>query len=158
MKLGQIGRERIHHGQPGLPLWQVAGTITRSQVDTFLFFRFPYATPLDLSQADCLVLDTWVPEGQRSPTQLLVILQEANGGDFLASTGRSLASPGYQRLFIPFNRFQLAGWSKDSDGQLDVSRLAEIRIGWGGYLGAEGERIQFSVATPQTGRIDSQKP
>ena len=143
--------------KPGLPLWQVAGTITRSQVDTFLFFRFPYATPLDLSQADCLVLDTWVPEGQRSPTQLLVILQEKNGGDFLASTGRSLASPGHQRLFIPLNRFQLAGWSKDSDGQLDVSRIGEVRIGWGGYLGAEGERIQFSVATPQTGRIESQK-
>jgi len=83
---------------------------------------------------------------------LLVILQEKGGGDFLASTPRSLGSAGHDRTFIPLSRFQLAGWSKDTDGILDASRIGEIRIGWGGYLGTEGERIQYSLSPPRVGQ------
>jgi hypothetical protein len=80
-------------------------------------------------------------------------VQEQDGGDFLASTGRSLGAPGHQRVFLPLNRLQLAGWSKDADGVLDLTRVSDIRIGWGGYLGAEGERVEFSVALPQVGAV-----
>jgi len=122
-------------------------------VDTHLFLQFLYRQALDLSDADCLVLETWVPEGQSTPSQILVILREEGGGDFLAETGRSLAAPGRKRSFVSLSRFQLAGWSKDADGVLDLKRVSDIRIGWGGYLGAEHEKVQFSAALPQVGTV-----
>ena len=54
---------------------------------------------------------------------------------------------------MALNRFKLAGWSQDADGVLDLKKVSEIRIGWGGYLGAEGEKVQFSVALPQLGVV-----
>ena len=94
------------------------------------------------------MVETWVPEQQPGPAQLLVILHEEGGGDFLASSGRSLAAPGHNRVYLPFNQFQLAGWSKDADGLLDLTRVREIRVGWGGYLGQAGEKIKFNLKTP----------
>ena len=67
--------------------------------------------------------------------------------------GEESHAPGRERSFIPLSRFQLAGWSKDADGVLDLKRVSDIRIGWGGYLGTEGETVQFSVALPQTGTV-----
>ncbi len=137
----------------GSPAWQAAGVLTKAQVDTHLFLQFHYPQPLDLSDADCLVLETWVPDGQSTPSQILVILHEEGGGDFLAETGRFLAAPGRERTFIALSRFQLAGWSKDADGVLDLKRVGDIRVGWGGYFGAEHEKVQFSVALPQVGTV-----
>jgi hypothetical protein len=136
-------------------VWRATGVLTKGQTDTFLFARLPYPQSLDLSEADCLILDTWIPDGQKTPNQLLMILHERDGGDFLANTGRSLGAAGHERTFIPLNRFQLAGWSKDSDGELDLRRVDEIRIGWGGYFGAESEKVEFSFALPQTGSVAS---
>ncbi len=141
------------HSRSGSPAWQAAAVLTRTNVDTHLFLQFRYRQPLDLSDTDCLVMETWVPDGQSTPNQLLVILHEEGGGDFFAETGRSLAAPGRERTFIALSRFQLAGWSKDADGVLDPKRVGDIRIGWGGYLGAEREKVQFSVALPRVGTV-----
>jgi hypothetical protein len=127
--------------------------LTKSKVDTHLFTQFHYPQPLDISDADCLAVETWVPDGQSTPNQILVIIHEEGGGDFLAETGRSLAAPGWDHTFVALNRFKLAGWSQDADGVLDLRKVADIRIGWGGYLGAEGEKVQFSVASPQVGVV-----
>ena len=43
-----------------------------------------------------------------------------------------------------------AGWSKDKDGVLDARRVSDVSIGWGGYLGREGETVQFAIRTPLT--------
>lgn len=138
--------------QPEHPVWRVAGTLTKGGVDTFLFAQFHYPEPIDLSSAGHLAVASWVPEGQSTPNQVLVILREEGGGDFLVETGRSLAEAGREENLIPFGRFQLAGWSQDADGVLDRRRIQDIRIGWGGYLGAEGERVEFSVGAPRAGR------
>lgn len=154
---GEFVREELvpdaTHSREGLPAWRVAGVLTKGQVDTWLFARFLQPTPLNLEAADCLILDTWVPDGQRTPNEILVILHEKDGGDFLANTGRSLGAPGRNRVFVPLTRLQLAGWSQDADGMLDLKRVDEIRVGWGGYLGAEGERVEFSVALPEVGVV-----
>jgi hypothetical protein len=142
----------------GASVWQASATLTKGQVDTFLFARFHFDPPLDLSDADCLAFETWVPAGQSTPNQLLVILHELDGGDFLAETGRSLAAPGREQSFIPLGRFQLAGWSKDADGLLDARRVSDVSVGWGGYLGAEGERVGFSVALPAVGSVARGQP
>jgi len=139
--------------RPGSPAWQATAVLTKAKVDTHLFLQFHYREPLDLSDADCLTMETWVPEGQSMPSQLLVILHEEGGGDFLAETGRSLAAPARECTFVALSRFQLAGWSKDADGVLDLKRVSDIRIGWGGYYGAEHEKVQFSVALPQVGAV-----
>ena len=136
---------------PARPVWRAAASLTKGKVDTFLFLRFQFPIPLPLDGADCLIFDAWVPEGQQTGTQLLVILQEEGGGDFLASTGGLLNAAGHHRLVVPMSRLQLAGWSRDADGELDLKRVSDIRVGWGGYLGAEGERVEFSVALPQVG-------
>jgi len=141
------------HSRAGAPAWQAAAVLTKAKVDTHLFLQFRYPQPLDLSDADCLALDTWVPDGQPTPSQILAILHEEGGGDFFVETGRSLAAPGRERTFLTLSRFQLAGWSKDADGVLDLKRVGDIRIGWGGYFGAEGEKVQFSVALPQIGAV-----
>ena len=141
------------HSRAGSPAWQATAVLTRGKVDTHLFLQFHYSQSLDLSDADCLAIETWVPDGQSTPSQLLVILHEEGGGDFIAETGRSLAAPGRERTFVTLSRFQLAGWSKDADGVLDLKRVGDIRIGWGGYFGAEHEKVQFSVALAQVGAV-----
>ncbi len=146
----EINQDSVHR-QAGRPAWRASAKLTKGQVDTFMFLRFIYPEPLDLTGADCLVLDAWIPEGQQAGTQLLAIVQEKGGGDFIASTGCALGNPGHHRLFVPLNRLQLAGWSTDADGELDLRRISEVRIGWGGYLGTEGESVQFSIALPQIG-------
>jgi hypothetical protein len=143
------------HSRPDAPAWESSAVLTRGKVDTFLFLNFHFAKPLDLGDANCLVVDSWVPEGQPTPNQLLFILHEEGGGDFIAETGRSLGQPGRETSFVPLSRFQLAGWTKDADGVLDPKRISEIRVGWGGYLGAEGEKVRFSAALPQVGAIRS---
>jgi len=52
-------------------------------------------------------------------------------------------------VFIPLNRFKLAGWSRDANARLDRSQITEIRIGWGGYFGTEGEQVVFGLAPPR---------
>jgi hypothetical protein len=141
------------HARTGSAAWQAAAVLTKSKVDTHLFTQFHFAQPMDLGDADCLAINTWVPEGQSTPNQILVIIHEEGGGDFLAETGRSLAAPGWEQTCVALNRFKLAAWSKDADGALDLKKVSDIRIGWGGYFGAEGEKVQFSVALPQAGVV-----
>jgi hypothetical protein len=135
------------------PAWRAHARLVKGNVDTFLFVRFPFPDGLDLSGAELLEIATSVPSGQTTPTQLLVILLEKEGGDFLASTPRSLAAPGVDRCFLSLDRLQLAGWSKDGDGVLDRRRIAEIRVGWGGYIGREGEAVEFSIKPLRAGTI-----
>ena len=133
------------------PSYRAAATLTKGKVDTWMFLRFPFPEPIDLTGTECLVLDAWVPEGQRATTQLLAVVQEKGGGDFLAGTGGLLGAPGHHRLFVPINRLELANWSKDGDGELDLKQVSEIRIGWGGYFGEEGEKVSFTLALPRIG-------
>jgi hypothetical protein len=141
------------HTQPDRPAWRAVGTLTKGRVDTHLFVSFSYADGIDLSDDFALVLDTWVPEGQQTPAQLLLLLTEKGGATYLASTGRPLSSPGHARTFVPLSSFSLAGWSKDANGRLDPADLASISVGWGGYFGEQGEVVALSVGLPQVGRL-----
>lgn len=136
---------------PDAPAWRMTGTLTKSNVDTFLFATFQYPDGINMSDADCLVLDSWVPEGQTTPTDLLVILTDADGGQYLASTGRRMGATGRQEAFLPISAFELAGWAKDPNGRMDLACITAMSIGWGGYFGKEGERVQFTLATPKVG-------
>jgi hypothetical protein len=140
------------------PAWRIKGTITKSGVDTFLFAQFVYAQPLDLQGTDFLVLDSWVPQGQRTPNQLLVVLREKEGAEYLASTGRQLGVPGHNRTWLPLSQFKLAGWSHDQNGHLDLSSITEVRVGWGGYIGTEGEKVEFTLSLPQTAALKQRVP
>ncbi len=137
----------------GRPAWRAVGTLTKGQTDTFLFLSLEYPAGLDLSHAAGLTIDSWVPEGQQTPTQLLVILAEKDGGQYLADTGRPLAAPGHAQSFVPLTAFEPAGWAKDPDGRLDLGSITHISIGWGGYFGTENEKVEFSLALPQLARL-----
>ena len=73
--------------------WRAAATLTKGQVDTFLFLNFAYAEPLNLTACEGLAIDTSVPPGQRTGTELLVFLHTASGDRFLGSTGCYLNAP-----------------------------------------------------------------
>ncbi|MGC8669331.1 MAG: glycosyl hydrolase [Chthonomonadales bacterium] len=133
----------------GRRAWRAPARLTRSGVDTFLFLNFPFAPPADLSGADGLALDTWVPPSQHTPSELLVILHERDGGQYLARTGRLLSEAGSARSIVLFNQFRPAGWAHDPNGRLDLDQIVGISIGWGGYLGAQGEQVEFAVAAPE---------
>jgi hypothetical protein len=92
-----------------------------------------------------VVVDTSVPEQQATNSQLLIILRQKNGGDYVASTHRRLDVPGRVRSQVLLSEFSLAGWSKDPGGHLDLSQITSIRVGWGGYLGVEGEKLEFTL-------------
>lgn len=51
------------------------------------------------------------------------------------------------------SQLQLAGWSTDSDSELGLKHVDEIRIGWGGYVGIEGQRVEFSLTLPEIGAV-----
>jgi hypothetical protein len=126
--------------------WRAAATLTKGQVDTFLFVDFTYAEPLDLTACEGLAIDASVPPGQRTSAELLVFLRMANGDRFLGSSGRYLNAPGESRAYAMFSQFKPFG---QTTGELDLSRIASISIGWGGYLGTAGEQITLTVKPPQ---------
>lgn len=132
--------------------WRAVGTLTKGNVDTFLFLSFDFPQTVDLRDVEAIVFDTWVPPGQTTPASLIVIVQDQDAADYLAVTARALGSPGHCRIFVPLEAFRLGGWSKDDDGALDVDAVRAIRIGWGGYYGREGERIEFSTGPPLVAR------
>ncbi|MCU0821474.1 MAG: hypothetical protein MUC95_03245 [Spirochaetes bacterium] len=68
----------------------------------------------------------------------MVFLNTSSGDRFLGSTGRYLSSPGSSRAYAMFSQFRPFG---QTVGELDLSKVASISIGWGGYLGTEGEQI-----------------
>lgn len=129
--------------------WRAKAVLTRSQVDTFLFVRFPYSSNLDLSGTTWLELDTWVPAAQATANELLVVLCQKNGAEYLANTSRLLSAPGHEKICLPYSQFKLAGWSTDPGGRLDLSSITEIRVGWGGYYGSEGEKVEFTLTAPR---------
>lgn len=133
--------------------WSATGRLTMGQVDTFLFLGFSPPEPLDLSDAAALVVEFETPDGQRTPAELLVILTDGDGGQYLASTGLPIGVPGRHLAYVAFSRFRLAGWSKDPNGVLDRDRLKSISIGWGGYYGQEGETVSFRLYPPRAARL-----
>ena len=129
--------------------WCAAATLTKGQVDTHLFMSFNFAQPLVLGESVGLMVDSSVPEGQRTPAEMLVFIAMKDGGQYLASTGRFLNAAGSARAYVMFNQFKPFGGSKTTKGPMDLSQVAAIRVGWGGYFGAEGEKITLTVKPPQ---------
>ncbi len=149
---GEFVRETVSPSTNIPPAWTATATLTQSQVDTFLFLMFPLPPEqTDWSRSTCLVLPTTTPENQNTASQLLVILKEKSGAEYLASTGRSLGAPGQRTTHLFWNQFQLAGWSTDTNHQLDLNQLAELRVGWGGYYGTENETVEFTLQQPALG-------
>ena len=129
--------------------WTAAATLTKGGVDTHLFFSFSYPQPLDLTGSDGLIFDTITPAGPQAGVELLVMLHTNEGGDYLASTGRMLNTPGAHRAHVLFTQFHRAGWMKGPDVPLDFAKVTAVRAGWGGHLGVEGEKLSFTAKPPQ---------
>ena len=144
--VGQGQHVRSELTGDGASGWCAAATLTKGQVDTHLFMSFTYAEPLDLATGEGLALDSSVPEGQKTPAELLVFIRTKDGSDYIAGTGRYLNSPGTLRAYAMFSQFRPFGQTK---GALDLTQVAAIRIGWGGYFGTEGEKISLTVLPPQ---------
>lgn len=134
--------------------WDIKGTIRKGQVDTFLFATFTYAPPIDLRNAAYLVVTARVPENQKTPTPLRAILRDVSGLEYIANTERTLADPGAISCFVGLNQFERAGWNTAPGGALNLAAITDLRVGWGGYLGAEGETIEFTLRPPEAAVIE----
>jgi hypothetical protein len=142
---GEYVREQLQSTPTGRTdqdkAWTAAARLIRSQVDTYLFLRFPVnIADRDWSSTTCLVLDSTVPEAQRAAAGLLVILKEAGGAEYLASSGRSLGVAGTRTTHLFWTQFHLAGWSADPNDRLDLDQIAEVRVGWGGTSARRARR------------------
>ena len=138
----------------GQAVWRVAGTLTKEDVDTFLFASFDYPHLADFREAAFLVFDAWLPQDQHAAARLLVIIRDSSGVEYLAETGVPLNASGQHACHVALNRFQRAGWCAITDRPLDFSHIATIRIGWGGYFGNEGENVTFSISPPCLASFD----
>jgi hypothetical protein len=134
-------------------LWNSMATLTKSDVDTWLFLSFRIDDASQIKLDNLVSFKIRIPQGQKIHNQILVIIKEKNGGDFIAETGSFLDESGKKTLFVPLKKFRLAGWSKDENGILDVDKIEEIRIGWGGYMGKDGETISFASTAPEITRL-----
>ncbi|NIA15865.1 MAG: hypothetical protein GWP08_17515, partial [Nitrospiraceae bacterium] len=132
----------------GEVVWRAEATVTKGDVDVFLFAVFDYAVAVDLSGVTGVSVTTTVPDGQETATPLRLILHDANGVESIANTDRPMNLPGRVRTFVPISSFQQAGWNKPGSGALDLSAIAALKIGWGGYFGVEGERVEFTFSPP----------
>ncbi len=142
------------HAAPDRPAWRISGTITKDDVDTFMFATFNYAQPVDLRDASYLALDAWMPGNQRAGVPLLVILCDNAGVEYMADTGVPMSASGGFSCCVPLNRFSRAGWSRIQDRPLDMANIATMRIGWGGYHGADQENVSFSIASPRLAKTE----
>lgn len=131
--------------------WRDSATLTKSKVDTFSMLAFTYPKALDLTNAEYIRIEAGVPEGQSASTKLLLFLRDRQGGEYFTDTGISLSAPGPHEVTIPIGRLQPTPWSNKPNAKLDFSSVTNMVIGWGGYLGTEGERVEFTLALPQIG-------
>ncbi len=136
--------------------WEARAVLSRGGVDTHQFVSFTYQRPPELAGAAGLAIDIAVPEGQRTPAELLVFIRTRDGGDYLAGTGRFLNAAGPARAHVLFSQFKPFHGARQTDTALDPTQVAAIRVGWGGYFGAEGERIGLGLRPPQ--RFDCDAP
>ena len=126
--------------------WRAAAELTKGDTDTHLFLNFRYQQPLNLSDSEGVIFEFQVPPGQRTTAELLVFVNLANGDRFLAGTGRYLGETGSNRATAMFDHFRPFG---ETRGRLDLTQIASISVGWGGYFGTLGETIEFTVKPPQ---------
>lgn len=133
--------------------WRAKAILTKGGVDTHHFLSFAYSSPLDLRGTAGISVRTSVPNGQLTGPNLIVIVREEDGGDYMAVTSRPLNRAGEVRSVIPWSQFQAAGWSNDPNGRLDIDRIAAINVGWGGYFGTEGQKVEFVTHAPDAFRL-----
>jgi hypothetical protein len=133
----------------GFAGWRTVGQLRKGGVDTFLFLCFRYPEPVDVGDTEGLELQFDIPAGQNAGATLHVIVTEADKGQFLASMGRTVRQAGRYRTWVPWSRLHPAGWCKEGDGVLDRTRITEVHLGWGGYTGTAGERIEVHTAAPR---------
>lgn len=129
--------------------WLSSGTLTKGNVDTFLFTAFTYPQPVDLSDVAGLYLRVSVPEGQKTPTNLLVFIEDADGTRYLGDTGRAMSLAGMRPSFVGINQFRPFSAAPGKVPGLDLTRITSISVGWGGYFGTEGEKVSYTVLPPQ---------
>lgn len=137
-------------GEEKLPPLEVSATIEQGGVDSWCFLELAFDPPLDLSGYRALEVRVGVPPGQDAcGARLLAILCEgreaAASAESLADLRRALGRAGSVWSAAPLDAFRLAGWSPEPAGPLDRSAVTALRLGWGGYIGKEGERVRFTV-------------
>lgn len=139
-------------------LWKTVSTLTKTDTDSWCFLRFPYQKNIDLSAAFGIAIDCEIPEGQATAAHLFAYLHEKDGGDFIADLNRTTAEAGRRTQYVSLSRFRRFNGAKGADDRPILGRISAISVGWGGYKGRAGERIEVAVAPPLLTRCAPKKP
>lgn len=113
--------------------------------DAWVFPIFNLPAEIDLSKYKGLEIWSYVEAGKERNTQLQVQLIEEDGGTYILLPARSLRESGWRRDVLLLDFAQPTPWGPDPDGKLDLSKVRRIMIGWGGYSGRIGERLDFRI-------------
>jgi len=128
--------------------WTALAKLTKSDVDTFLFLTFSWPQDMDLSREAYITFDLGVPESQECGNRMLVLLRDLRGVEYLCDTQVRLNANENGPVYVPLSAFARAGWNTVPEGPIDLKKIRDIRIGWGGYTGREGEKIVFRTSAP----------
>lgn len=126
----------------GAAALRVESTVVSAD-DCWAFPRLHLPAGLDLGKFTGLELWSYVAPGQEGTRTLDVQLVEDGGGTYWIPSVRSLSQPGWHRALVSFSSAQPTQWGPDPDGKLDLSKVRDILVGWGGYRGRVGERLVF---------------
>ena len=146
---GDAAREMNDAAPSGLPV-RVTADLAEGGIDSWCFLELRYEALRDLGGLRAIELLMRTPARQEAcgARTFIILLEENEDGtvaDYIADTHRGMGLSGLRRTSVPMGMFQLAGWSRDPDGGLDPARIRAIRVGWGGYHGKKGERIDFDL-------------
>lgn len=132
-----------YHDAPAL---RIAATI-QGQGDAWVFPRLRVPSGVDLSKYRAVEVWTYVAAGSEAAPGLSLQLVESGGGTWLIAGLRMLSTPGWQRSIALLSHAKPTSWGPDPDGKLDLSKVRQIMLGWGGYKGRPGEQVAFWVGS-----------
>ncbi len=130
----------------GKEAFKIKGKLTRSNEDCFAFISFLLTAPTDLRGTSHLFFKVAIPQRQRFPAHLFVIVRDKEGNEAIADTGILLSDEGERELFISRSKFNPVPWGGGKP--VDWEEVTAISIGWGGYYGEIGEELLFSTSPP----------
>lgn len=143
---------------PTNAFWMTTSTLTESNKDSWCFLRFPYSKDIDLSDAFGIAIDCEIPPGQATAASLFAYVHEPGGQNFIAELGRTTAEPGVRTHYLGLSRFRRFDRATGSNSRPDFRRINAISVGWGGYTGEAGEKIEFAVTPPRLARRSLPSP
>ncbi len=124
--------------------------LTKGNVDTYAFLARAYDRSPIPRGGRGVAFEVRVPETTGGHVRGGVFLTTADGEQWFMSAPVSLSRKGKTTVSCAFVEFVRHGMPKGMKaGVLRAEDIRQIKFGFGGYFGKEGERVRFEVSEPK---------